>query len=63
MSPFSYRSQPIVQGNSPVVSQFSAHEMPGVPGSWQTTLFETGKATLLKIHIPSLVSSCRYKPG
>jgi len=41
-------------GNSPIVSQFSAHGMPGMPGSWQTTLFETGKGTLLKISIPSL---------
>jgi hypothetical protein len=42
------------KGNSPIVSQFSSHEMPGVPGSWQTTLFDTGKGTLLKISIPSL---------
>jgi hypothetical protein len=50
------------QGNSPVISQFSAHEMPGVPGSWQTTLFETGKGTLLKIHIPSLVPPAGTSP-
>jgi hypothetical protein len=42
------------QGNSPIVSQFSSHGMPGVPGSWQTTLFDTGKGTLLKIFIPAL---------
>ncbi len=41
-------------GNSPIISQFSAHDMPGVPGSWQTTLFDTGKGTLLKISIPAL---------
>lgn len=41
-------------GNSPVISRLSAHEMPGISASWQATLFETGKGTLLKIHIPSL---------
>jgi len=44
-----------ISGNSPVVSAFSANKMPGVPASWQTTLFDTGKATLLKIHIPELI--------
>jgi hypothetical protein len=43
------------KGNSPVVSQFSAHEMPGIPVSWQTTLFDTGKATLVKIYIPAII--------
>ena len=41
-------------GNSMAVTLFSANAMPGVPESWQTTLFDTGKATLLKIHIPEL---------
>jgi hypothetical protein len=51
------------QGNSPVISQFSAHEMPGVPESWQTTLFETGKGTLLKIHVTSLVPPAGTNPA
>jgi hypothetical protein len=42
------------RGNSLAVSLLSARAMPGLPGSWQTTLFDTGKATLLKIHIPLL---------
>ncbi len=42
-------------GNSPIVSQYSAQAMPGVPASWETTLFDTGKATLLKIHIAELI--------
>jgi hypothetical protein len=42
-------------GNSPVVSQYSAREIPGIPASWQTTLFDTGKATLVKVFIPALV--------
>ncbi|PKL65221.1 MAG: hypothetical protein CVV32_04325 [Methanomicrobiales archaeon HGW-Methanomicrobiales-3] len=44
-----------ISGNSPVVAAFSAREMTGVPASWETTLFDTGKATLLKIHIPELI--------
>jgi hypothetical protein len=43
------------RGNSPVVSQYSAQAMPGIPASWQTTLYDTGKATLLKIYIPELI--------
>lgn len=50
------------KGNSPVVSGFSAHTMPGVPESWQTTLFDTGKGTLLKIHIPALVPPAGTSP-
>lgn len=42
-------------GNSPIVSQFSARDIKSVPESWQTTLFDTGKATLVKVYIPSLV--------
>jgi len=43
------------QGNSPIISQFSAQKMPGIPESWQTTLFDTGKATLVKIYIPAII--------
>jgi hypothetical protein len=42
-------------GNSPVVTQFSAQEITGVPDGWTTALFDTGKSTLVKITIPSLV--------
>jgi hypothetical protein len=41
-------------GNSPMVTRFSDRTMAGVPGTWNTALFDTGKATLLKIAIPSL---------
>jgi hypothetical protein len=51
-----------LQGNSPVVSRFSSHDIPGIPASWQTTLFDTGKATLVKIHIPSLVPPAGTTP-
>jgi len=41
-------------GNSPMVSRFSAHTMPGVPNDWNTALFDTGKATLLKVAAASI---------
>lgn len=43
------------KGNSPIVSQFSARNVPGMPSSWESTLFDTGKATLVKIHIPAII--------
>jgi len=42
-------------GNSPVIAQLSSHQITGVPDTWTTDLYETGKATLVKITIPSLV--------
>ena len=41
-------------GNSPMVSRFSAETMPGVPRDWNTALFDTGKATLLKVSVASI---------
>jgi hypothetical protein len=42
-------------GNSPMVSAFSGHTMIGVPQTWDTILFDTGKSTLLKITVPAIV--------
>jgi hypothetical protein len=42
-------------GNSPVIAQISAHEIAGVPDSWKTELYDTGKSTLVKITTPSVV--------
>lgn len=42
-------------GNSPMVSEFSNHVMKGVPADWETTLFDTGKSTLLKVMTPAIV--------
>jgi hypothetical protein len=39
-------------GNSPMVSLFSNRMMQGVPANWETTLFDTGKSTLLKVTTP-----------
>jgi hypothetical protein len=42
-------------GNSPMVTHFSAHDMDGMPSDWKTALFDTGKATLLKITTPAII--------
>jgi hypothetical protein len=42
-------------GNSPIITQMSAHEISGVPLSWKTELYDTGKSTLVKIQVPALV--------
>lgn len=41
-------------GNSPMVSRFSNRTMNGVPADWETTLFGTGKSTLLKVTTPAI---------
>jgi hypothetical protein len=42
-------------GNSPMASEFSNRTMKGVPADWDTTLFDTGKSTLLKIVTPAII--------
>jgi hypothetical protein len=42
-------------GNSPIVSQFSAHEITGLPADWKSTLFDTGKSTMVKITTPAII--------
>ncbi len=42
-------------GNSPMVSGFSSRTMSGVPAGWETTLFDTGKSTLLKVTTPAII--------
>jgi len=42
-------------GNSPMASEFSNRTMQGVPPDWETTLFDTGKSTLLKVETPAIV--------
>jgi hypothetical protein len=41
-------------GNSPVVAGFSAGTIGGIPAGWNVTLYDTGKATLAKITVPSI---------
>ncbi|NMB78261.1 MAG: hypothetical protein GYA23_04125 [Methanomicrobiales archaeon] len=50
-------------GNSPVVSRFSARQVQDLPDTWETTLFDTGKATLVKVSIPSLVPPAGTTPS
>ena len=42
-------------GNSPMMSEFSNPVMKGVPADWETTLYDTGKSTLLKVMTPAIV--------
>jgi hypothetical protein len=41
-------------GNSPVVARFSDQDITGLPGDWTATLYDTGKATLVKITVPAI---------
>ncbi len=49
-------------GNSPVVAGFSARAITGIPGDWETTLFDTGKATLVKITTPAITPPPGNRP-
>jgi len=42
------------KGNSPVVAQISGEHVSGVPQDWTISLYDTGKATLLKVSAPSI---------
>jgi hypothetical protein len=42
-------------GNSPVISAFSSHTVSGVPAGWETTLYDTGKATMVKVTTPAVI--------
>lgn len=40
-------------GNSPVLTRISARDVSGLPDTWKTELYDTGKSTLLKISMAS----------
>jgi hypothetical protein len=42
-------------GNSPIAAEFSSRAMKGIPSGWDTSLFDTGKSTLLKITVPEII--------
>jgi len=42
-------------GNSPVISQFSAKNIAGVPDTWTTTVFGSDKMTMLKVTTPAII--------
>ncbi|PKL57628.1 MAG: hypothetical protein CVV34_06510, partial [Methanomicrobiales archaeon HGW-Methanomicrobiales-5] len=50
-------------GNSPVVSQYSAQAIEGLPADWKVTLFDTGKATLAKITTPTIIPPKETTPS
>jgi hypothetical protein len=41
-------------GNSPVVERFSTRDITGIPGDWSVSLYDTGKATMVRISTPSI---------
>jgi len=42
-------------GNSPVVERFGYGTVSGVPADWDLTLYDTGKATMVKITTPAII--------
>ncbi|MFA4859520.1 hypothetical protein [Methanoregula sp.] len=42
-------------GNSPVVNQFSAFQVPGVPDTWKTVIIGSDKMTMLKVTTPAII--------
>ena len=49
-------------GNSPVVSHYSAGNTTGLPEDWTVALYDTGKATLVKITAPGIGFSQNTSP-
>ena len=45
-----------LSGNSPVVAGFSTRDIAGIPDDWEVTLYDTGKATMVKITTPAISS-------
>ena len=41
-----------MQGNSPIVERFSTREISGIPDDWSVSLYDTGKATMVRISTP-----------
>lgn len=42
-------------GNSPIVSAYSSHTVTGIPPGWKTTLYDTGKATMVKVEAAAVM--------
>jgi len=49
-------------GNSPVVAGFSTRDIAGIPGNWEVTLYDTGKATMVKVTTPEITPSPATTP-
>ncbi|OPX62927.1 MULTISPECIES: hypothetical protein [unclassified Methanoregula] len=50
-------------GNSPTAAAFSSGTIAGIPSGWETTLFDTGKSTLVKITAPAIIPPQGTKPA
>jgi len=46
-----------LSGNSPVVTGFSTRNIAGIPDDWEVTLYDTGKATMVKVTTPEITPS------
>jgi hypothetical protein len=50
-------------GNSPIVARYSAHAIAGLPDDWIVTLYDTGKATMVKITTPAITPPAGTNPA
>jgi hypothetical protein len=41
-------------GNSPIVARFSSRDIAGLPDTWAMALYDTGKATMVRISTPAI---------
>jgi hypothetical protein len=42
------------RGYSPIVAGYSAHNISGIPDDWTVTLYDTGKATMVRVVTPAI---------
>src|SRR5512137_554845 len=42
------------KGYSPIVAGYSAHTIAGIPDDWTVTLYDTGKATMVRVVTPAI---------
>jgi hypothetical protein len=42
------------RGNSPIVAGYSARNIAGIPDDWTVTLYDTGKATMVRVVTPAI---------
>jgi hypothetical protein len=50
-------------GNSPIVAQFSAQEIAVLPDDWTVILYDTGKATMVRITTPLIIPPAETDQG
>jgi hypothetical protein len=43
-----------MRGNSPVVERFSSRDITGIPDDWSVSLYDTGKATMVRLSTPAI---------